>query len=257
MQCQFLNSVGMQCPETLWEHSHLFHGNTQFCNKHVCQFPLCEKSIMRTKGSKYCEEHINIKYCRSPIRVGVQCWTRCCGEIPINGNNFCSKHKCISCDNDNYGQMYCSKHKCVNCSDKKMDDSTVCQKCYDSLHKLLSCQYIDNNGIKCLDPSLDLLHILGKHVDKNSEYCSKHTCQYSDDYHGDYCLEKICDDTSIYCGNHCSKCVYPGCGKYTSDETCDEHKCSKCYECCVVSEPIKLCERHKAEYEFNLHEFDE
>jgi hypothetical protein len=258
MQCQYLNTVGMQCPETIWDYSHIFHGNTKFCDKHVCQFPLCEMSVVRSKGIRYCEKHVNVNYCRSPIRVGVQCWTRCCGETPIDGTNYCSKHKCVLCDEPNYGDVYCSKHRCSEryCSNKKMDNQQLCQKCYER-YSALKCNYCDNNGVKCTELSRSARSKLGEHVKHESDYCDRHTCCYDDNYHGEYCDNKVCDDTSKYCEEHCTKCSFSGCKKYTDMDTCEEHKCSKCYECYVVTEPIKLCEKHKVEYEFQLHEFDE
>lgn len=55
-----------------------------------------------------------------------------------------------------------------------------------------------------------------------------------------YCLKRhilntSCDDTSIYCEEHCTKCSFPRCKTYTDMDTCEEHKCLKCYDCYVVT----------------------
>ena len=100
-QCQFINRVGMRCPE-------MIDVDDQTCERHRCTYvsldrERCENvSDCKTKG--YCKKHGSVCRCQYVMDGGILCNKTIYYGYFKNGVRYCEDHACVfyGCQNSIY-----------------------------------------------------------------------------------------------------------------------------------------------------------
>lgn len=200
-QCQFVNTIGMRCPDRYW-------GNSLCCKNHQCTFMFNKTkqctSTMDCHTKWYCTKHS--KKCKCQFNENNEpCSDMIYFHIYKSGCKYCFKHQC-------------SSHGCpYPIGDNKYK---LCKFHYD---ELIFCCYVGSDGNQCteiidrMELSSDKImekNINNEHVkniiisnEKNVSphqilYCSKHTC------HVRNCRYHIRNDFTPWCRLHSVRCDF-------------------------------------------------
>lgn len=206
-QCQFVNTIGMRCPERYW-------GRSLCCENHKCTYMLrkakqctntvdCNSKWYCTKHSKrcMCQFYENDKRCHDMVYF----------HIYKTGCNYCFKHQC-------------SSHGCGYPTGN--NEYKLCTFHYDTL---IFCGYVGNDGnqcttvvdrieinpgCKCAEKDTTNAHncnIISPEIkdspqqiltNKQPLYCPKHTC------HVENCYYPIRNNTTPWCQLHSVQCDF-------------------------------------------------
>lgn len=215
-QCNFLNTLGMRCPET-------YIGSLECCKNHQCTYMLrkniqCNEMI-NCKSKWYCTKHGERCRCQHLDSNGEQCRNSIYFYMYLHGAGFCEKHKC----------------KLPNCIyEIQNKEYNICKYHFEAV---IFCDYTHNNQ-RCKNivgyfnnnyDTISSSFMRSSCMCVNAKYCDEHKC------HDDKCNQSIRNEKTPWCFNHSRRCEFISKNK----ERCENYKYYK-YTDADLSEQLKL-----------------
>lgn len=193
-QCQFVNTIGIRCPERYW-------GESPCCVDHRCTYISDKKkqctNTIDCHSRWYCTKHGTM--CKCQYRVKKK---QCPNMV------YFYMHK--------FGCAYCLEHQCTYNGCKNPIGDNIQRLCVYHFQTLIFCKHIKSDGNQCTNV-IDRAGIDFDKVEKSESdgdcceintkddrlsYCPEHICRV------EFCHRHIRNDATPWCAVHSVQCEY-------------------------------------------------